>query len=127
MGTSNQAAAAQAENTTDRVTVYLGNRDAVEDIEDPADIEAAARDNRAPNRVRRALPGKRCTTVTFPAGTRLVEAVYQITHPTNGVFAAHSNAEAPAWVAATNPVWAQLLAATYGCEVREVDTDATGG
>lgn len=118
MGTStrNRSSTADAD---ERVVVYLGNRKAIEAVEDPDDAEAAAREERAVNRLRNSLSGKRCTTVTVAPGTKIMDAAYEITHATRGVWQAHSDADAPAWVASTDPALAQLLAAHYGCELRE--------
>lgn len=91
----------------DQTIVYLGNRDAVETRRDDSG-----------RLTRQAMPpGKRCTTVTAPAGMPLPETFLAVTAPT-GVWAHHS-AGPPAWVASTSPVLAQLLAAHYGCEVRD--------
>lgn len=95
--------------TPDRTVVYLGNRAAVEVVEtDNGDRE------------RRELPkGKRCTTVLLAPGLGLMEAAYELTHVTRGVWQAHSNADAPAWVASTDPALASLLASHWKCELRE--------
>lgn len=94
-----------AENASPTI-VYLGNRDAVE----------VHREGR--REVRTPLPpGRRCTTVAPPAGTPLAEVFTTITAP-GGVWAYHSDG-APAWVASTDPALAQLLAAHYGCQVRD--------
>ncbi len=96
----------------------------MEALEDRADGDAAGREERAVNRIRTPLPGKRCTTVTLAPGTRIMDAAYEITHVTRGVWQAHSDADAPAWVASTDPALAQLLAAHYGCELRDPEPDA---
>lgn len=100
-----------------QTVVYLGNRQAIETIDGGQGIDA-----------RRQLFGKQCTTVKIPGGTKLLDAARDITHP-QGVWAAHSNADAPAWVASDNAILANLLAAHWGCEVREPDPDheASGG
>ncbi|MUN41419.1 hypothetical protein [Actinomadura litoris] len=94
----------------EQTTVYLGNRDAVEVTHDDH-----GRETRTP------LPGNRCTTVQPPAGTSMAEIFATITAP-RGVWAYHSDS-APAWVASTDPALAQLLAAHYGCEVRDPEPD----
>jgi hypothetical protein len=94
-------------------TAWLGNHDAVEQ----------ARDTETGELVRAPIDGKRCTVVHPPDGTPLAEAFTTITHP-NGVWAAHSDAESPAWVASDDPALAQLLSAHYGCPVREPDPEA---
>lgn len=106
----------------DHTIVYLGNRKAVEVLDDPDDIDTAASEERAPNKVRAKLPGKRCTTVVFPAGTTLMQAVNDLTTP-NGVWAAHSDASAPAWVASNDPTLAKFLADHWGSELREPDPE----
>lgn len=97
--------------------VYLGNRNAIERIGEGDDEE------------RRPLPGKRCTTVILPGGLTLMEAAREITSP-QGVWAAHSDATAPAWIAAAGPLaepLAQILAAQWpGIEIREPDPDQEG-
>ncbi len=114
-------------DTDDRVVVYLGNRDAVEVIDDPDDLTAAVED-RAPTRIRRPLPaGKRCTTVRLAPGLSLLEAVQELTHPQRGVWRAHSDADAPAWVASTDPDLAGFLSAHWQCERREPEPDHVPG
>lgn len=79
--------------------VWLGNRQAVEGLD------------------RIPLDGKRCTEVVIPDGRPLGEAVTEITHG-RGVWAYHSAAPSPAWVASDDPLLAEVLAAHYGCELR---------
>lgn len=127
MGTSTKTEAGTAEAPADdRTIVYLGNRKAIESVEDPNDVEAAGQEERAVTRMRASLPGKRCTTVILAPGTRVMDAAYEITHPTRGVWQAHSDADAPAWVASTDPTLAQLLAAHWGCELREPEPQQEG-
>lgn len=96
-----------------RTVVYLGNRDAIEVVT-----------NSDGGTERRALPkGKRATTVVLGEDLPLMAAAYDITHPGRGVWSAHSSADAPAWVASTDPDLAQLLAAHWKCEIREPDPD----
>ncbi len=90
----------------ERTVVYLGNRKPISVIEG----------ERVPG-----TPGKRCTTVSLRPDATLLEAVQEIVSP-QGVWQAHSDAEAPAWVAAQGPLaepLTQLLASHYRCEVRE--------
>lgn len=97
----------------DRTVVYLGNRDAVEVLTDDDG-----------NTERRALPkGKRCTTVVLAPDLSLMQAAYDLTHPGRGVWQAHSNADAPAWVASTDPALARLLADHWRCELRDPEPD----
>ena len=111
-----------------RTVVYLGNRKSIEVVDDPGDVRAAADEGREPAKIRRALPRKKnCTTVTLPAGLTLLEAVNDITHPQRGVWQAHSDADAPAWVASTDPALAQFLAAHWRCELRDPDPDHASG
>lgn len=98
--------------------IYLGNRDAVEVTRDEGDTE-----------VRTPVSGKRYTAVVPPAGTPLAEVFRSITDP-KGVWAYHSNADNPAWVAVASedPKFgaglASLLSAHYGgCEIRDPDPD----
>lgn len=107
----------------ERTIVYLGNRKAVEVVEDPDDMHAATQEERAVNRLRNPLPGKRCTTVVLAPGLGLMDAAYQLTHTTQGVWPAHSDADAPAWVASTDPALAQLLASHWNCELRDPEPD----
>lgn len=88
-----------------RTVVYLGNRKSI----------AIQGDERVP------YPGKRCTTVVLRPGLTLMEAAQDITGP-NGVWQAHSDADAPAWVAAEGPDaegLAELLSKHYRCELRD--------
>jgi hypothetical protein len=87
--------------------VYLGNRSAVDVV----------------SGTRIPLPGKRCTTVRIPPGTSLLQAAYDVTHSTHGVWQAHSDADRPAWVASTDPALAQMLAAHFRCELRDPQPD----
>lgn len=101
-----------------RTVVYLGNHKAIERIGEGDDVE------------RRAIAGKRCTTVVLPEGITLMDAVRDITAP-QGVWAAHSDAEAPAWVAADGPMAGAItaiLAAQYpGIEVRDPEPETQEG
>ncbi len=112
------------DSTTDdgSTVVYLGNRKAVEVIEDPDDAATAAQEGRAPARSRRPLRGKLCTVVRIPAGTPFMETVTDIVSA-RGLWPAHSDAEAPAWVASSDSVLAQFLARHWGCELRDPDPD----
>jgi hypothetical protein len=98
---------------TPRTVVYLGNRKATQTVDG----------------TREPLAGKRCTTVVFPADISLMEALQAITSP-QGVWAAHSDAAAPAWVAGSGPLAEpiiQLLSAQYpGVEIREPEPAQEG-
>lgn len=89
------------------VTVWLGNRDAIELIDGE----------------RTPLPGKRCTTVIPPEGLTIAELIHDLTHP-QGIWQAHSDAAGPAWVASTDPDVAAAIAAVYGCPTRDPDPEA---
>lgn len=96
-----------------QTVVYLGNRKTVTVVEG----------ERVPH------AGKRCTTVVFPADITLMDAFRDVTSP-QGVWANHSDAPAPAWVAASGPLaepLIQLLSAQYpGVEVREPEPNTEG-
>lgn len=93
----------------ERTVVYLGNRDAIEVLTDDDGTTE-----------RRALPeGKRCTTIVLAPDLPLMDAAYDITHSSRGVWNAHSDADAPAWVASTDPALASLLASHWGIELRD--------
>jgi hypothetical protein len=87
--------------------VYLGNHQAVEVREDGTRI---------------AVDGKRCTRVELPDGMPLPEAVTSLT-AAGGVWASHSDAPAPAWVASTDPNLGAALGAWWGCEIRNPDPE----
>lgn len=104
--------------------VYLGNRKAIELVDDPDDQTAAAAEDRPANKARSRLPGNLCTTVVLPAGLSLLEAAYDLTHATRGVWVSHSDAGSPAWVASTDPALAKLLADHWGCDLRDPEPGA---
>lgn len=116
----------QSDEAGGRTIVWLGNRNAVEVVPDEDDShEQAAAEGRPVRTVRRPIdgPAKNCTTVTVPHGLPLLEAAYDITHAQRGVWQAHSDDPAPAWVASTDPTLAQILAAHWTCELRDPDPD----
>jgi hypothetical protein len=117
---SPEPAAAAVPGDMGGTVVYLGNREALEVVDDPADLDAAAAEGRSANKVRSPIPGKQCTTIRIPAGVSLAQAFTDITSP-GGVWAAHSNAAGPAWVATDNEALSYLLSAHYKCERREPD------
>jgi hypothetical protein len=118
-----RSATADAPEEQARTIVYLGNRNGIEVVPDPdADDDTTV--------VRRKIEGgskKRCTTVVLAPGITLMEAAVQITDTARGVWQAHSDDQAPAWVAVDGPqadALAQLLAAHYGgIEVRDPEPD----
>lgn len=103
------------------VRVWLGNRAAIEVLED---ADAAAKmtakelaGNGIP-RVRRPIPvSKACSFYAVADGVRLLDAAREIT----GAFWPNvSDAETPAWVASTNPALAAILAEHWGgIEIRQ--------
>jgi hypothetical protein len=100
-----------------RTVVYLGNRDAIEVLPDPKKIGATIRS-------KIDGPKKNYTQITLGKEVTLLEAAQSITEPVNGVWRHHSDADKPAWVAASGPLGdalAQLLGAHWGIEVREVE------
>lgn len=101
-----------------RTIVYLGNRNGIEVLPDPDKSDGSTIRQKISKTAK-----KRCTTVVLAPGTTLLEAAVQITDPARGVWRSHSDDPAPAWVASTDPALAQLLAAQYGCEVRDPEPD----
>lgn len=96
----------------ERTIVYLGNRKAIS-VQDGERVPYS---------------GKRCTTVILRDGIGLMEAAQDIISP-RGVWAAHSDAAGPAWVAASGPLGAALaalIADNYGCEIRDPDPATEG-
>lgn len=109
-------AARNTEGTTaepSRTVVYLGNSKAVQLVDGE----------------RQPLHGARRTDVILPADISLIDALRDITSP-QGIWAAHSDADAPTWVAAEGPLAepvAALLAAQYpGVEIRDPATVEEG-
>lgn len=75
-----------------------------------------------------AMPkGKRATMLEIPDDWNIARAFTGITTDPGGAWHAHvhqvkGETPAPAWVASDDPALASLLAAHYGCEVRELET-----
>lgn len=108
-----------AETEDAQTVVWLGNRSAVEIIEDPLD---PTKKTRTPI----DGPKKNCTTVKLAPGLKLLDAARVITDAGGGVWQAHSNDESPAWVASTNPALASVLSEHFGgIEVREPQPEQT--
>jgi hypothetical protein len=106
-----------------RTVVYLGNHAPIEVVADADDPTAT---------IRRQTPGpaKTYTRSVLPPGLGLLDAARDITNPAGGIWASHSDAEKPAWVAASGPLGtalAALLGAHWNIEVRAVDLDHTPG
>lgn len=107
-----------AEEAPDQTVVYLGNRNAIEILPDPDDPENPERRTRTPIKT----PKKSITEITPPTGLRLLEIATLITDPHRGVWQAHSDDDAPAWVASTDPALASVLSEHWGgIEIREPD------
>jgi hypothetical protein len=89
------------EETPDLTVVYLGNRNVVEIREDPDDPT-----------VQKRVPvkdlKKTVTIYTAHPSLTLMEVAVQLTDPTRGVWATHSDDPAPAWVAVSGPDSKQL-------------------
>jgi hypothetical protein len=102
--------------------IWLGNHQAVDHLPGVDEIGAPVVDGRGERiLVRTPIDGKRYTRVEPPEGTTFAELVTTLTHP-DGVWANHSNAPAPVWVASTDRSIADRLGALWGCEVREPET-----
>jgi hypothetical protein len=95
--------------------VVLGNRDALHSKDNGETFE-------------RMSKGKRATSVEFPEGTSLREALQIVTGP-QGVWPHHAAEGAtPAWVASDNSALAELLSSEFGgVEVRELEEPSSGG
>lgn len=103
-------------------TVYLGNSQAVT-VADVDDGKGGVRRTRTP---RRDL-GKTRTEVKIPdEGNTRQEKIQAITDP-EGVWAYHSEAEKPGWVASDDQELAEALGAIYGTEVREPKPEGERG
>lgn len=94
------------------LTVYLGNRAAIDN--DPGPGRGSV------------LEGKFCTTVRPPEDRTIGDLFTEITAP-GGLWAKQSAAP-PAWVAVDGPAeqasaMATLLAAHWGCDVRDPDPE----
>jgi hypothetical protein len=103
-----QEKAELVEAEPERTIVYLGNRNTI----------AVQDGERIP------YPGKRCTTVRVRIDATLLEAVEEIIGG-RGLWPSHSDGP-PAWVAASGPLGATLagiIAAQYGCEIRDADPE----
>lgn len=88
-------------------TIWLGNHEAVEYVDGQ----------------RLPLDGKRCTRVEPVDGMLYAEIIHDLIHP-QGIWAAHSYALSPAWVASDDPRLAAAIAAVYGCPIRDPEPEA---
>lgn len=104
-----------AKEATQQTVVYLGNRNAIQILENPDDPSHHQRwpvDG----------PIKNLTAVTLAPGLSMLQAALQITDPGRGIWQAHSDDPAPAWVASTDPGLARVLSDHWGgIEIREPD------
>lgn len=117
-----RSATADAPEEPGRTIVYLGNRNGIEVLPDPDKDDGTT--------IRKQIaegPKKRCTTIVLAPGTSLMEAAVQITDPARGVWQAHSDDDAPAWVAvdgAHSPMLEQILSQHFGgIEIRDPEPD----
>lgn len=99
----------------DPTKVWLGNRAAIEVVDDPG---APASEDGSPARTRRPIPvAKACSVFVARPGLKLFQTGREITE---GFWPNVSDDEAPAWVASTDPKLAELLSEHWGgIEVRE--------
>lgn len=111
------------EPAEERTVVYLGNHEPIEvvaDLDDPTTT------------IRRSTPGpaKTYTRCVLPPSLGLLAAARDITNPAGGVWVSHSDADKPAWVAASGPLGpalAALLGAHWNVEIRAVNLEHTPG
>lgn len=109
------------ENVDDVVRIWLGNRAAIEVVED---TEAAAKLTKkeieqggVPTQ-RRPIPVKKAATfVRLVPGTKLFDGIRDVLALWPNV----SDAPAPAWVASTDPRYAELLAEHFAGEGHTVE------
>lgn len=102
--------------------IWLGNHQAVDHLPGTDEDGTPVIDSRGERvLVRTPIDGKRYTRVEPPDGISFAELVTTLVHP-DGVWAKHSDAETPAWVASTDPALSARLGALWGCEVREPET-----
>ncbi|GLY08261.1 hypothetical protein [Actinoplanes sp. NBRC 101535] len=118
--TSTSATSKDSPEPSPDVRVWLGNRQAVEEVTDHERLAAMTDTELAQQgepKVRRAIPMKKaCTFLNIPGGTPLLEGVGTVVK----AWPHMSDASAPAWVASTSGAYASLLAEHFGgVEVRE--------
>jgi hypothetical protein len=79
----------------------------------------------------KAVKGERITEAHLDPGKSLADQLRDITHddggPHTGLWASHSEADAPSWVVSDSPELEAALAAHYGCPVGQPDTDDEKG
>lgn len=91
-------------------TIWLGNHAAVDHIP-TGEID----DRGEPVRARTPIDGKRYTIAEPPDGAPMAAIIADLT----AIWAHHSDAESPAWVASTDPTLTSVLAGMWDCEARE--------
>lgn len=91
-------------------TIWLGNHAAVDHIP-TGELD----DRGEPVRVRTPLEGKRYTVAEPTDDTPIIVIVADLTD----IWAHHSDAKSPAWVASTDPALTSVLADMWGCEARK--------
>lgn len=111
----------------ERTTViYLGNRGAVDYYVDEKKLAKMTAEQVAEQGVPHKLVPipvpKACTRVVVEPGLKLLDAAKTVTDP-GRIWSRVSTEPAPAWVASSDPMLAQILGDHYGCEVRELDLD----
>lgn len=90
-------------------TIWLGNHAAVDHIP-TGEID----DRGEPVRARTPIDGKRYTIAEPPDGAPMAAIIADLT----AIWAHHSDAESPAWVASTDPELTWLLSKMWCCEAR---------
>jgi hypothetical protein len=104
--------------------VWLGNPDAVVVVKlRDADGNPVVDDNGVEKTERRKHPAGTWTCVGVHPDLDLATLVRQITDP-QGIWAYHSDAERPSWVASEDPRLARALAPILGCPVAPIPADA---
>lgn len=121
MPKSRDTAPTEAAEAPPRTRVWLGNRAAIEVVEDHAAAAKMTERELAETgvpKLRRPIPvAKAATFVNVEPGLKLFDAIRDITKMWPHV----SDAEAPAWVASTDRRLAELLAEHYGSGGHEVE------
>lgn len=108
--------------------VFLGNHKAATAVDLKDDKGQPVVDaNGVTPQVMQNVRGKQRTEVRFPDGHDVMDAFRDVTSP-GGVWAKHAqDGSKPKWVASDSPELATLLAAAYGCEVRDPLPEGEGG
>lgn len=108
--------------------VFLGNHKAATAVALKDDKGQPVVDgNGLTPQVMQNVRGKQRTEVRFPDGHDVMDAFRDVTSP-GGVWGKHAqDGSKPKWVASDSPELATLLAAAYGCEVRDPLPEGEGG